>query len=91
MQVLPPLILEDWEDYLTKRHPEPGPTLPFRVLLEVESWPHEVANLFQRATSPRPYPHQSGSNPDEYQRMIWVLNGMRSYLVQKMEALIQTC
>jgi hypothetical protein len=23
--------------------------------------------------------------------MIWVLNGMRSYLVQKMEALIQTC
>lgn len=91
MQVLPPLILEDWEDYLTRRHPEPGPALPFRVLLEVESWPHEVATLFQRATPPRPYPRQSGSNPDEHQRMIWALNGMRSYLVQKMEALIQTC
>jgi hypothetical protein len=91
MHVLPPLILEDWEDYLTRHHPEQVPALPFRVLVEVESWPHEVATLFQRATPPRPYPHQSGSNPDEYRRMLWALNGMRSYLVQKLEALIQTC
>ncbi|GAA4394048.1 hypothetical protein GCM10023186_46160 [Hymenobacter koreensis] len=89
MQLPAPLILEDWEDYLTGLHPEPRPTLPFRLVVEVESWPHEAADLFQRASPARPYPHSTGANPDERTRMRWALNGMRSYLTEKLEALVQ--